>query len=76
MTTLPSARGDRITGSLFLGSHHCGWQAGRREANPVLALRKTKIIATVSNFRVAPYFALHKGIAIGFLKAIRFSHQP
>ncbi len=28
------------------------------------------------NFRKAPYFALHKGIAIGFLRATGFRNKP
>ena len=40
------------------------------------ALRKRRLLQRCSNFRKAPYFALHKGIAIGFLKAIGFRNKP
>jgi integrase len=37
---------------------------------------KTKVIATILHLRESPYFALHKGIAIGFVKAIGFRNKP
>jgi hypothetical protein len=39
-------------------------------------VRKRRLLQRCSNFRKAPYFALHKGIAIGFLKAIGFLNKP
>jgi len=39
-------------------------------------LRKRRLLQRCSNFRKAPYFALHKGIAMGFLKAIGFRNKP
>src|SRR3981189_327342 len=38
--------------------------------------RHRRSLQRCSNFRRAPYFALHKGIAIGFLKAIGFRNKP
>jgi hypothetical protein len=39
-------------------------------------LHKGRLLQRCFNFRKAPYFALHKGIAIGFLKAIGFRNKP
>jgi hypothetical protein len=39
-------------------------------------VRKRRLLQRCSSFRKAPYFALHKGIAIGFLKAIGFLNKP
>ena len=48
---------------------------GYRLRLTVVGVAQTKIIATVLDFRKAPYFASHKGIAIGFLKAIGFRNK-
>ena len=42
----------------------------------VVGVAQTKVIATILHLRESPYFALHKGIAIGFVKAIGFRNKP
>jgi hypothetical protein len=39
-------------------------------------LRKRRLLQRSSTCRKAPHFALHKGIAIGFLKATDFRNKP
>jgi hypothetical protein len=46
-----------------------------KTTEPVGGLRKRRIIATMLQFQKSPYFALHKGIAVGFL-AIGFRNKP
>src|SRR5258708_38531417 len=47
-----------------------------RFAGVLTLFHKRRLLQRCSNFRKAPYFALHKGIAIGFLKAIGFRNKP
>ena len=47
-----------------------------RKTEPVGGLRKRRLLQRSSTCRKAPHFALHKGIAIGFLKATGFRNKP
>jgi hypothetical protein len=45
------------------------------EEGPASALQKRTLLQRSSTCRKAPYFAMHKGIAIAFLKAIDFCNK-
>jgi hypothetical protein len=60
----------RLSISAFSPSHSA------RTTELIVGLRKRRFIATILHLRESPYFALHKGIAIGFVKAIGFRNKP